>query len=119
MYTYVSMYGLVCLCVPASSLEAGHIALESTVYDMLQRGMIPFVVGGSNDQSYPNASALMKHVGGKVRTQMEHTCTKGWEHLLHRMPLSYDKWNVNHVIYLFFLLNEHQGYVGRHAVSID
>ncbi len=42
-------------------LEAMHTALEQRVLEILQSQAIPFVVGGSNDQSYPSASALMTY----------------------------------------------------------
>jgi formiminoglutamase len=39
------------------------------VYQLLTAGCIPFVVGGSNDQSYPNAAALLRARGnGNVGT---------------------------------------------------
>jgi formiminoglutamase len=40
-------------------LESAHVALTQTVASCLAKGAIPFVVGGGNDQSYPNASALL------------------------------------------------------------
>jgi len=46
-------------------LEEAHTVLEKRVTDILKRGCFPFVVGGSNDQSYPNASALMNVHEGK------------------------------------------------------
>jgi arginase family enzyme len=48
-----------------STLEAAHTALEQRVRSILDAdsSVIPFVVGGSNDQSYPNAAALMGHLG--------------------------------------------------------
>ena len=52
-------------------LESAHASLESRVTKLMHAGphVIPFVVGGSNDQSYPNAAALMNELGhGKVRT---------------------------------------------------
>jgi len=48
----------------ASSLEDALLALEKAVTAVLQKGGIPFVLGGSNDQSYANASALMNVNGG-------------------------------------------------------
>ena len=43
------------------SLEHAHVALQQRVAALLNAGphVIPFVIGGSNDQSYPNAAALM------------------------------------------------------------
>lgn len=58
----------------ATSLEVGHSELKSRVASILKTGIrffhlilfllmdggaVPFVVGGGNDQSYPNASALL------------------------------------------------------------
>jgi formiminoglutamase len=40
-------------------LESSHAALTRQVAACLAKGAIPFVVGGGNDQSYPNASALL------------------------------------------------------------
>ncbi len=40
-------------------LEEAHAELASRVQSILKAGGIPFVVGGGNDQSYPNASALL------------------------------------------------------------
>ena len=44
---------------PALPLEKAHAELTRRVGSILKRGGIPFVVGGGNDQSYPNASALL------------------------------------------------------------
>ncbi len=44
---------------PICSLEESHAALTDKVGAILETGSIPFVVGGGNDQSYPNASALL------------------------------------------------------------
>jgi formiminoglutamase len=41
------------------TLEAMHEALHATVSTVLKNGGIPFIVGGGNDQSWPNASALL------------------------------------------------------------
>ena len=43
------------------TLEEAHQQLEHRVGELISRGRVPFVVGGGNDQSYPNASALLKH----------------------------------------------------------
>lgn len=43
------------------SLEAAHASLTSLTLKALSSGMIPIVVGGSNDQSYCNASAWLSH----------------------------------------------------------
>jgi formiminoglutamase len=53
-----------------AALEEAHENLTKKVFEILGNGGIPFVVGGGNDQSYPNASALLAHVqsgvGGKI-----------------------------------------------------
>ena len=48
-----------------AKLEDAHATLEAQVLSILKANpnAIPFVVGGSNDQSYPNAAALMSHLG--------------------------------------------------------
>ncbi|CAF1045752.1 unnamed protein product [Adineta steineri] len=43
------------------SLEEAHQQLEERINQLIKQGKIPFVVGGGNDQSYPNASALLKN----------------------------------------------------------
>ena len=40
--------------------EDAHLALSEKVREILDSGSVPFVVGGGNDQSYPNASALLE-----------------------------------------------------------
>ncbi len=45
------------------SLDAAHSELSRHVAAILKQGGVPFVVGGGNDQSYPNASALLAHSG--------------------------------------------------------
>lgn len=40
-------------------LEEAHERLHARVVACLHRGLAPFVIGGSNDQSYPNARALL------------------------------------------------------------
>eukprot|EP00499_Haloplacidia_sp_CaronLabIsolate_P003518 CAMPEP_0196779476 /NCGR_PEP_ID=MMETSP1104-20130614/6407_1 /TAXON_ID=33652 /ORGANISM="Cafeteria sp., Strain Caron Lab Isolate" /LENGTH=228 /DNA_ID=CAMNT_0042149657 /DNA_START=29 /DNA_END=712 /DNA_ORIENTATION=+ len=44
------------------SAESGREALQALVLRALTAGALPFCVGGSNDQSYPNASALLAHL---------------------------------------------------------
>ncbi|MBV51529.1 MAG: hypothetical protein CMH77_03375 [Nitrospinae bacterium] len=44
---------------PNLPLEEAHSELTFRTREILQSDSIPFVVGGSNDQSYPNASALL------------------------------------------------------------
>jgi formiminoglutamase len=41
------------------SLEEAHQQLEQRIKQLILNNKIPFVVGGGNDQSYPNASALL------------------------------------------------------------
>jgi formiminoglutamase len=43
-------------------LEVAHEELRGKVRAALDRGAIPFVVGGSNDQSAPNGMALLDHL---------------------------------------------------------
>ena len=45
-------------------LATAHVLLTQKVGSILEKGGIPFVVGGGNDQSYPNASALLHHQAG-------------------------------------------------------
>ncbi len=46
--------------IPADlPLEASHTALTERTASILRKGGIPFVVGGGNDQSWPNARALL------------------------------------------------------------
>jgi formiminoglutamase len=47
------------------SHEDAHKALTAKTLEILQAGGVPFVVGGGNDQSYPNASALISHRAGQ------------------------------------------------------
>ena len=47
------------------SLEEAHSQLTHRVSAIIQAGGIPFVVGGGNDQSYPNACALMEAKSGE------------------------------------------------------
>jgi len=49
-----------------ASLEEAHADLKKRVMGILSAGGIPFVVGGGNDQSYPNADALMSTCGSDV-----------------------------------------------------
>lgn len=44
------------------TLEEAHKTLSSKVADILASGGVPFVVGGGNDQSYANVSALLDHL---------------------------------------------------------
>ncbi|KAJ3229067.1 hypothetical protein HDU81_005682 [Chytriomyces hyalinus] len=46
------------------SLEDAHAKLQAAVKQVLDAGSIPFVIGGGNDQSYPNAAALLSHLEG-------------------------------------------------------
>eukprot|EP00005_Dracoamoeba_jomungandri_P013979 CAMPEP_0174274636 /NCGR_PEP_ID=MMETSP0439-20130205/58699_1 /TAXON_ID=0 /ORGANISM="Stereomyxa ramosa, Strain Chinc5" /LENGTH=297 /DNA_ID=CAMNT_0015366531 /DNA_START=143 /DNA_END=1033 /DNA_ORIENTATION=+ len=41
------------------TLEEAHEELERVVTEIIKKGGIPFVVGGGNDQSYPNACGLL------------------------------------------------------------
>ena len=40
-------------------LDQSHTALTQQTTSILQKGGIPFIIGGGNDQSYPNARALL------------------------------------------------------------
>jgi arginase family enzyme len=79
------------------SLENAHILLQKTVSRLiglgatycvacfrsffvlvLLEGVIPFVVGGSNDQSYPNASALLDHATDNVSFLISFELTAGF-----------------------------------------
>ncbi|GJL79073.1 MAG: arginase [Nitrospinaceae bacterium] len=51
---------------PEISLEDAHTRLTEQVRSILTKGGIPFIVGGGNDQSYPNASALLHHQEGRT-----------------------------------------------------
>lgn len=53
------------------SLEEGHSRLRTKVGAILAGGAIPFVVGGGNDQSFPNGSALLDHAKGYVSAQSQ------------------------------------------------
>ena len=48
------------------SLEKAHEELTQRVLEVLRKNAFPFVVGGGNDQSYPNASALLERVGSSA-----------------------------------------------------
>lgn len=41
------------------TLEEAHQQLQVRIQELISKGKIPFIVGGGNDQSYPNASALL------------------------------------------------------------
>ena len=51
---------------PEIPLQDAHALLTQKVGSILKKGGIPFVVGGGNDQSYPNASALLHHQKDKT-----------------------------------------------------
>ena len=40
-------------------LEKAHLQLTERVESILRSGAVAFIIGGGNDQSYPNAKALM------------------------------------------------------------
>jgi formiminoglutamase len=48
------------------SHEDAHAALAEKTGEILKAGGIPFVVGGGNDQSYPNAEAMLGHHAGQA-----------------------------------------------------
>lgn len=47
---------------PGLELEDAHAKLTEKVSTILKNGGIPFVIGGGNDQSYPNGLGLLNHV---------------------------------------------------------
>lgn len=47
------------------TLEESHVHLTERVRSVLDAGSVAFVVGGGNDQSYPNAVALLEASGGQ------------------------------------------------------
>lgn len=51
--------------VAGDSLEEAHANLAGTVGEILALGGVPFVVGGGNDQSWPNALGLLREYSGK------------------------------------------------------
>lgn len=44
-----------------SNLENGHKLLEERIYSIIKNNSIPFVIGGGNDQSFPNAMGLLRN----------------------------------------------------------
>ena len=42
------------------TLEDTHLAITKTLQEVLKDGYLPIIVGGGNDQSFPNACALMQ-----------------------------------------------------------
>eukprot|EP01129_Flabellula_baltica_P009747 TRINITY_DN4036_c0_g1_i2.p1 TRINITY_DN4036_c0_g1~~TRINITY_DN4036_c0_g1_i2.p1 ORF type:complete len:312 (+),score=56.20 TRINITY_DN4036_c0_g1_i2:34-969(+) len=48
------------------ALEEAHGLLEEKVEMCVSLGVVPFVVGGGNDQSYPNACGLLKYTEGSI-----------------------------------------------------
>lgn len=51
---------------PHLSHEDAHAALTDKVREILKAGGVPFVIGGGNDQSYSNASAMLSHCSGQT-----------------------------------------------------
>jgi len=51
-----------CGDVSGATLEEAHVNLRREVSAILSKGHVPIVIGGSNDQSYPNARALMDNL---------------------------------------------------------
>jgi hypothetical protein len=47
---------------PGLSLEDAHRSLAEKIQCIINKGGIPFVVGGGNDQSFANADGLMRAV---------------------------------------------------------
>merc|ERR1719317_798708 len=48
--------------IGGKTLEDAHSKLRSRVHEALRMGWIPFCIGGSNDQSWPNGLGLLDHV---------------------------------------------------------
>lgn len=42
-----------------NDFEKNHETLRKRVGDLIKKGSVPFVIGGGNDQSYPNACGLL------------------------------------------------------------
>lgn len=51
---------------PNLTLEEAHEKLAERVESLIKSGKIPFVIGGGNDQSYPNALGMIKATKGSV-----------------------------------------------------
>ena len=45
------------------TLEATHVNMIKIVQEVLKEGYLPIIVGGGNDQSFPNACALIENLG--------------------------------------------------------
>ncbi|ORC92481.1 putative arginase [Trypanosoma theileri] len=52
--------------IKADTLEAAHKLLETKVSEVLSHGLLPFVIGGGNDQSAPNGRAMLRTYAGDV-----------------------------------------------------
>ncbi|KAI8614293.1 hypothetical protein BC830DRAFT_1128193 [Chytriomyces sp. MP71] len=63
----IGLYGLI---EEGLSLEDAHSQLTLAVKQVLDAGSIPFIVGGGNDQSYPNAAALLAHLADTPSTSI-------------------------------------------------
>lgn len=48
--------------ITADNLEDAHKLLEDKVFEIIKNGSTPFVIGGGNDQSFPNAMGLLRNV---------------------------------------------------------
>ena len=48
-------------------LEDAHELLEKKISSIISNKGIPFVIGGGNDQSYPNALGLLSQKSGKKK----------------------------------------------------
>lgn len=51
---------------PDCDLEKAHELLKDKVAEIIKNGGIPFVIGGGNDQSYPNASGMFESTEGSI-----------------------------------------------------
>jgi len=56
---HIAVVDLGDVAAAGASLEEAHAALRARVAEACRRGHTPWIVGGGNDQSYPNVSGLM------------------------------------------------------------
>ena len=56
------VFGIASFYYEDVELEVAHELLTEKIAQVIKAGAIPFVIGGGNDQSYPNALGLLKNV---------------------------------------------------------
>lgn len=61
----IGLYDIGDVPTAGMTLEAAHEWLKGIVLSLLRQNAVPFVVGGGNDQSFANGSALLEHAAGK------------------------------------------------------